>query len=184
MCRLRFKVTLTSTHSAILQPMPRLPHRGSKCSQRSATASPRRAARGQLLPGQRRKGCTLHGHLGGSLEDCQEAWGMGTWQAVFSPSLPPPSIYRLMESLMLRRGIWLLFSTQFMICPFPRLSSVPSGQCSGRHRVGEGLEGRLQRGGEEGGTGEDSAPGFWLEWRSQETSLRCPAAAQTEGEKG
>lgn len=101
------------------------------------------------------QGCTLHGHLGGTLEDCQEAQGMGIWQAVFSPLLPSLSTYQLMERVScLGRGFWLLRSMQFMICPFPRLSSVPSGQCSGRHQVGEGLKCRLQRGGEEGGTGE------------------------------
>lgn len=38
MCGLRFKVTLTSTHRAILPPVPGLNHRGGKCSQRAATA--------------------------------------------------------------------------------------------------------------------------------------------------
>lgn len=124
MCRLRFKVTLTSTHSAILLPMPRLPHRGGKCSQRSATATQQRAARGQLQPGQGRKGCTFHGHLGGTLEDCQEAWGVGTWQAVFSPSLPPPSTYQLMERVSCLEG----GSGSFVLCNLQSVLSPGSVQ--------------------------------------------------------
>lgn len=84
-------------------------------------------------------GSTGHGDLAGS---------------VFSIAAIPKHLSAHGKSLMLRRGFWLLRSMQFMICPFPRLSSVPSGQCSGRHQVGEGLKCRLQRGGEEGGTGE------------------------------
>ena len=71
-------------------------------------------------------------HLECTLEDCQEGWG--SWQAVFSPSLPSPTPEHLSArggSLMLRRGLWLLCSMQCVICPFPRLSSVPSGQYLG-----------------------------------------------------
>ena len=51
--------------------------------------------------------------------------------SVFSIAATPKHLSAHGKSLMLRRGLWLLRSVQFTICPFPRLSSVPSGQCSG-----------------------------------------------------
>ena len=89
---------------------------------------------------------------------------------------------------MLRRGLWLLCSMQFMICPFPRLSSVPSGQYLGGIGWGRGWSAGCKAGGGSRGRGrQESARGFWIRvevTRNSETLLRCPVAAQTRGEKG
>lgn len=96
----------------------------------------------------------------------------GSIFTITAMSIPaPPSIYQLMEGVsFLEEG-----SGSFAaICPFSRLSSVPSGLCSEawRHGAGEGLECRCkgvrveEQGGAEEGKSLLRASG--LDWRSEE----------------
>lgn len=83
-------------------------------------------------------GAASTSHFGGTLEDCQEGWE--NWYSIFTiitmfphthpsphtlfPSPAPISSWK--ESLIVEGG-----SGSFaVICPFPRLRSVPSGLCS------------------------------------------------------